>query len=371
MSEYLSIFNPSKTSKQMKNEIMDALNNTNICDVKIGKGSYGTVIKKGVGPVEYHEGRAIPIIYKEKIVHDSDDFKIRIANGRVYVISSGNFILSIIIAYYLNEMSFYKENFSFPRILNHGNCSKIDVRNPNIMIMEEYGVESDDGVITDLNYYLKKFYNKTTKTIITNENEEVDITFFLDNIFLNTVMYYFYCKSFGLQILDVSFLNMFLQDLNVDEVYIEDDNVAHLEYMYFKFDDNRYIKIKTFGFLIKFGDLDIFTFEYDNVVLLNNVLGEGLYDEKISSILNTEYMDFIFYQNIVQKQYKVPNNTILDKLKIKLKYEPSSFNDMYNSQYVLENIFNFVSPYVVEEPEDKGIYAVFDYTKILSLNKVN
>lgn len=161
---------------------------------------------------------------------------------------------------------------------------------------------------------------------------------FFENIVLNTFMFHYYCLYHGLQLIDIK---------------CEDVKKTNIDYMFFKIGPSKFLKMKTFGYIIKYTNFDHYTYCDDEQLIVHNC------EERY-------YLGFLYFLRILHVKYFI-KSSIFDEIMNDINYsldddeftifEPSTVN------LLRTKVPKYFEKHIVDKPSN---YIVYDYTDILN-----
>lgn len=362
--------------KGNKKQIIDNLINelTNIstyCSKILGQGFFGKVYENVVGP---YFGLVIddikfilPIVTKEAnnlgpitITQINDDLLIYTNNG----LSSEALILYMISKLWYQELS---PNIVF--MIGTGNCSNNNSNIVTNIVLERHGlfdpIKIDVSNYThtrllqqpkykmsfletlgELSDYLTINYDDSFSCVLPN-NKKVYIPDLIDFLLISYLhTSYFLWSQIGLTLVDQHFNNVLIHWIN-DLSRVGKKSLKSLEYIYYNLGD-KYIKIPTFGILLKIGDVGLCIMNPQKNVL---VIGDVAFIDNLPQYIKYKnyyptYMHMlmlIFYSfplEIVQKTriFKLITNTFpLNKYRIEEGFTEELSKKCPNSMEILKN----------------------------------
>lgn len=358
--EYLKILTSEKDACDLKKEIRNALFVNDICTRKIGSGYYGKIIRDILGNsftyIIDDEMFEFPTVMKKSTPPNNEDthFLVKIKNNKVYIVSSQNYICTAIALHLMKEWMPEMGNLSIVNFVGHSCCNKF-TRKPTALIEEYYGLHEEN------------IYDVATLLYTKRGQDEVKI---FDYAFINTFFFYFFCLHKGLQMLDLRFENMIVQNLET-EAYFFNVDITNLKYIYFKIDENTFIELQTFGILIKYTDFDFFVYNKDNIVILNEVDNRSKYtivsgEREVDYYDDKIFVDFFIYAHNYLKERPLKDTIVNDILKsinsdfneTFLKFRPSEM------EIIKQNTKSYFAKYIVSNPKKNVKKYVLDYTHI-------
>jgi hypothetical protein len=255
------------------------MKNNIYCDKILGEGMMGEVYISGVNESEEIEigTKKITFPVVAKRAKDKGKFDMEIIENKLYIYTFKNLTTEALILSYTNKLWYDKKSPHLPLMIGYSMCDKDNEMSVNRIVTERHGI--DEKIKIQHNYQLCKpllkgikvseFLEKDFSTLydlleyINLNNDGTDVIL-PNNITCNMIELYDYIiisylhthkllLSNNIIIGDMHPGNIFIHWLN-DNSYLGDQNIGNIKNIVYKFDD-KYIKIETFGFIIKVGDL--------------------------------------------------------------------------------------------------------------------
>jgi serine/threonine protein kinase len=272
----------SKSDKKtIKNKLLDILEYNKFCPVVLGQGSFGKAYIPESKNMEVNIDNKkvnLPIVVKEaNNSEDKPDINIDIIGNKLYIVGNYNGITAeAIILMYIKQL--YSKTVHLPLLLGYGTC--LEKTKINKIITIRHGLDKEIEVDISKNYKHKS-YITTLKDLFNyiyfSKNKDGSVILpngiKCDNI---SELYYYICISYlttyhlltenKIYPYDIHEGNIFIHWLN-DTSYYNNENIKDCKNIIYKV-KNKYYKIKTFGFLIIFGDTGCFFLEARKDVII-------------------------------------------------------------------------------------------------------
>ena len=263
----------SKSDKKtIKNKLLDIIEYNKFCPVVLGQGSSGKVyipesknIEVNIDNKKVH----LPVIVKEAndSTNHEPDINIDIIGNKLYIVGNYNGITTeAIILMYIKQL--YKKTVHLPLILGYGTC--LENNNINKIIAIRHGLDKEIEVnisknnkhksyittLKDLFNYIYFSKNKDGSVILPNGIKCDNISELYDYICISYLATFYLLTENKIYPDDMHNGNIFIRWLN-DTSYYNNENIKDCKNIIYKV-NNKYYKIKTFGFVIVLGDAGCF-----------------------------------------------------------------------------------------------------------------
>jgi hypothetical protein len=273
--------------QKIKKELVGKITNNDTCDKFLGRGMMGSVKLSKIGNTHEvildNKKVNIPVVIKD--ANDNNELDINIIKGDLFISTYINITGEAIILTYIYDIWKKGINPHLPLLIGYSKCNK-DGRSPvDRIITERHGLPNEITVkipgIYDAPMWMgpndnvnKKnptyktslatmgqlyeyiYMNQTGDNIVLPNNEKCNITELLDYIAISYLVTHDLLEKNNMSLSDMHSDNIFLHWLNADS-YMGDKNISNTKYIYYKY-KNKYLKIKTFGFILKIGDVGTF-----------------------------------------------------------------------------------------------------------------
>ena len=369
----------SKSNKKtIKNKLLDIIEYNKFCPIVLGQGAFGKAYIPESKNIEVNiDGKKVnlPVVVKEVLFNseykdvNKPDINFDIIGNNLYII--GNFhgiTTEAIILMYIKKL--YKKTVHLPLILGYGTC--LENNKINKIITKRYGLDKEIEVdltgkvygknkkhksyittLADLYNYIYYSKNKDGTVILPNGIKCDNISELYDYICISYLATFHLLTENKIYPKDMDIGNIFIDWLN-DTSYYNNENIKNCKNIIYKV-NNKYYKIKTFGFVIVLGDTGCFLLEAKKDVIIigfENYFGTK---EKILSNYTKDNIDIIENHDMI-----TPNEFIKSIAYKILNSEPYNLYPKYS--HWGENITkNLSTPELLDFYYKK--YGVDKYTK--------
>lgn len=273
--------------KTIKNKLLDILEYNKFCPVVLGKGVFGKAYIPESKNIEINIDNKkvyLPIVVKEaNDTTNEPDINIDIIGSKLYIIGNNGITGEAIILMYIKQL--YSKTVHLPLILGYGTC--LEKTKINKIITIRHGLDKEIEVdltgkvceqnkkiihksyittLKDLFNYIYYSKNKDGSVILPNGIKCDNISELYDYICISYLATYHLLTENKIYPDDMHEGNIFIQWLN-DTSYYNNENIKDCKNIIYKV-KNKYYKIKTFGFVIIFGDTGCFFLEARKDVIL-------------------------------------------------------------------------------------------------------
>ena len=277
----------SKSDKKtIKNKLLDILEYNKFCPVVLGQGSFGKAYIPESKNIEVNINNKkvnLPIVVKEaNNSEDKPDINIDIIGNKLYIVGNYDGITAeAIILMYIKQL--YSKTVHLPLILGYGTC--LEKTKINKIITIRHGLDKEIEVdltgkvyeknkkhksyittLQDLFNYIYFSKHKDGSVILPNGIKCDNISELYDYICISYLATYHLLMENKIYPYDIHEGNIFIHWLN-DTSYYNNENIKDCKNIIYKV-KNKYYKIKTFGFLIIFGDTGCFFLEARKDVII-------------------------------------------------------------------------------------------------------
>jgi hypothetical protein len=282
-------------------ELKNILNEYSSNDQIIGKGYFGIAkISKVCETMDITLDKSlkisIPVIVKETREDKFVELNMKNIDNILYIHSEGSILCEIILLIYALDLWYKKISPHLPILINYGktNNDKINRlitekqgldKNIYFEVNRLYGLERGDfpwvnkkpigkviydssiATLSDLIKYIK--LKKEGKYIILPNGNKCNIIKLLDYLCISYIHTHQLLKDNNIGLWDMHASNTFIHWLN-GESYMGNQNISKIKNIVYKI-NNKYIKIKTFGLILKMGDIGDACMKIKNDVYLYGV----------------------------------------------------------------------------------------------------
>ncbi len=287
----------SKSDKKtIKNKLLDTIEYNKFCPTVLGKGAFGIAYIPESKNIEVNidnEKVYLPVVVKEanKLTNEPD-INIDIIGNKLYIIGNNNGITAeVIILMYIKQL--YQKTVHLPLILGYGTCLKKNKINK--IITTRYGLSKEMEVdlknlsgnkkhksyittLKDLFNFIYFTKNKDGSVILPNGIKCGNISKLYDYICISYLATYHLLTKNKIYPQDMHEDNIFIHWLN-DTSYYNNEKIKDCKNIIYKV-NNKYYKIKTFGFVIVLGDCGMFFLEAKKDVI---IAGNGHVDKEMKN----------------------------------------------------------------------------------------
>lgn len=262
-------FIKTSSMENIKKNFMNKLTNSSedICDQTLGEGDFGKVRISKIGEFMEENGIQFPIVIKQSNPSLKSNIDIIDHNKKTYVFLNG-LDLEVITLLYIKPLLHL--NPHFPRMFSYGMCNGETY--VNTIITEKCGLDHAVSYNTtnDQNIHKTKttrletvaslikyvmFHEKNGLVTLPN-NITCDVVKLLDFIQIQILFSLHQLIQHNIFVLDMQMQNVFVYWLN-DKSYMGNKFIGNKTTIVYGIDSQQYIKIKTYGFIIKIGDVGV------------------------------------------------------------------------------------------------------------------
>ena len=368
----------SKSDKKtIKNNLQNILEYNKFCPVVLGQGAFGKAYIPESKNIEVNiDGKKVnlPIVVKEAIDSedkdiDKPDINFDIIGNKIYIVGNFNGITAeAIILMYIKRL--YTKTVHLQLILGYGTC--LENKKINKIITTRLGLDKEIEVdltgkvygknkkiihksfittLEDLYNFIYYSKNKDDSVILPNGIKCDNISELYDYICISYLATFHLLTENKIYPDDMHNGNIFIHWLN-DTSYYNNENIKNCKNIIYKV-NNKYYKIKTFGFVIVLGDSGNFFLEAKKDVI---IVGFGSNDNKKMMIgAKNNNIDIIRNHDMI-----IPNEFIKSIAYKILNSEPYNLYPRYS--HWGENITkNLSTPELLDFYYKK--YGIDKYTK--------
>ena len=368
----------SKSDKKtIKNKLHNILEYNKFCPIILGQGAFGKAYIPESKNIEVNiDGKKVylPIVVKEVITSEykdvnKPDINFDIIGNNLYIIGNFHGITSeAIILMYIKQLC--TKTVHLPLILGYGTC--LENNKINKIIATRLGLDKEIEVdltgkvygknikhksyittLEDLYNYIYYSKNKDGSVILPNGIKCENISELYDYICISYLATFHLLTENKIYPKDMDPSNIFIHWLN-DTSYYNNENIKDCKNIIYKV-NNKYYKIKTFGFVIVLGDAGCFLLQAKKDVI---IVGFENYFETKEKMLCNYTKDNI---DIIQNHNMITPNEFIKSIAYKiLNSEPYNLYPRYS--HWGENITkNLSTPELLDFYYKK--YGVDKYTK--------
>ncbi|VBB17635.1 hypothetical protein YASMINEVIRUS_98 [Yasminevirus sp. GU-2018] len=364
------------------------------CDQRLGEGAIGYVVQRSVGDtykLSYPNGVTVdlPVVVKE--VHVENQMYIDIFDGELFVSNSRGISVEALLLYFIKPLIQLKLSPHLPLILDHGKCILREVQPVDKIVLERHGLPDEvsikipglyespmwralDGFNPDnptFNSRLTTFDDLTVFMHLTKDsnnnvtlpnNEVCNIVELIDYLSISYLVTYDLLYRHNIHLLDMHPQNILIHWLN-KQSYLHDQYVGDTKYIFYKVGDKIY-KIKTFGIMLKIGDVgasiarprrDVYLVgqAYD-IQLTQNIVREITQTNKCHDFLN--FLGGCVPLDVLRQTvaYKILNSDPYDKI-----LWISQGRELLKRMLSVPDLLKMFDKYSVKEIDEISNYLVF------------
>ncbi len=329
----------TKSKKEdIKDNLLKMINYKDSCPNVLGQGAFGKVYVPKDKTYNYN-GIDFPIVIKEERIRQEflKNMNLNIINDKLYINGYNIITTELLILSFVRKL--WHKTVHLPLVLSYGTCEKDNLINQIITV--KYGLDEKEEINLEDKIYLlnnilftmisdetKKFssYINNVKDLFTyihykkDKNDNVilpngikcNIIELYDYICISYLMTYYLLTKNDIYVFDIYPDNIFIHWLD-NNSYYGNKNIKNVKEIIYKIDD-KYYKIKTFGFVIILGDLGLSMIKIkDDIILIGNMDMNNLNrnEKKLDKFLTPNHRNIDFMRNtkdqLTTKQY---NQTI-------------------------------------------------------------
>lgn len=279
-------FIKKETLVTIEKNLLENMNNQVYCDKVLGKGLLGEVTIPGVNnymdiTTKNNIKIKLPIVIKK--ANSEGNVNIKILNDKLYIYADFDITLEAIILAYFNKLWHKKLSPHLPLMIGYSCCNNKENIRVNKIIAERHGLLKNvkfniEGYSDDEFWHIPKpdrpfespfIFNSEMGTLLSlckyviaqmkdgvitlPNNETCDVVELFDYLTISYIHTHQLLHKNNIIISDMHSKNIFIHWLNNDS-YLGDMNISNIKYINYKF-GNKILKIKTFGLLLKIGDV--------------------------------------------------------------------------------------------------------------------
>ncbi len=361
MKSILNFIKKSRIEK-IKDGLLDVIKYNEFCPKILGSGSFGSVyIPSDINTINtqiYENLIEIPVVIKK--AHDNDNINIKkdgltIKDNILFIKTlDGNLFTELLILLKIREI--YNKTIHLPLIVGYGTCNNSN--NVDKIITMRYGLKkpikidlpnkiTENNLTTLRELFEYIYYKKNIDGSVKLPNGLIcnNISELFDNIVISYLTtHIFLCKN-NIYPNDMHYENIFIHWLN-ENSYYKDKSIKDLKEVIYKI-NNKYYKIKTFGFLIILGDTGCFSTKLKNNVIIPSCYIYENYYKQIKVFFKNNAIG-VFYQFLDFIKYLISyrNFKKTESFKIKSSYE--IYDNKVLSFEVYDNLNDNLMPKIEE-----------------------
>ena len=366
----------------------------NMCDQYLGSGFIGSVKRNAFGPTytlhyDNNVDVTIPIVIKQTNVEN--ELATIIIDNDLYIYNSRGINVEAIIMYFMKPLIMLKLSPHLPLIIEHGKCMENENQPVDRIVAEMHGLGEE------IYMHLKGFYESpmwrpnpiydpenpfivTTFTTIADmclyiniksgANDEMilpnkvtcNVIELLDYMAISYLVTYDLMTKFNIHLLDMHPDNIFIHWLNKNS-FMADQYIGNTKYIFYKVGDVFY-KIKTFGLLLKLGDVGACIIHpKKDLYIVGQVYDIETTYPIIKTLVNTTkchdfFNNFYSLKTVIYRElaaHAINNSAPYDEMNW-TGITQEQFNQMLNPEQMLHKFF---SKYAVDKIDETDDYLVF------------
>jgi len=313
----------------IKDNLFNNVKNDKYCNKILGKGLLGEVNYPNIS--KYMKVKTssntkikVPIVVKKS--NNNGEIHFDIIDNILYIYGYLSIFLEILILSYIKQLWLNKKSVHLPLLVGYSFCEN------TIIITEKHGLKNNFikeldhiyhstklfhpnrdkiskfneniSTIYQLLEYIYLFYDKDKMSIKLPNDIECNIIELLDYLSISyiTTIKMLYDNNIYTQ--DMHSKNIFIHWLN-KKSYLDDQYVGDIESLYYKH-NKKYIKINTFGLILKIGDVGSFIIKPRDDIL---ILGQAADIKKHKYLLKECFINGRHIIDIMDIYFlKLPNN---------------------------------------------------------------
>ena len=290
-STHIVNFFDDSDNDYIKKHLIRQLNIDTFCDKVLGSGFVGLVKTSGIGAthtIHYNDRDTvitvvIPVVIKEARVDSDIEAFTNTATNILYLYCSGGLTMEALILYYIRILINDKKSPHLPLIIGHSKCDQKTLQPIDRIITEYHGWHEDLHIkmkgnsaeplfhhdpnydpmypiyttklntLDDLFVWCTLSKNEDEETVILPNNQKCNVVELLNYLSISYIITYDLLLKHNIHLLDMHIRNVFIHWLS-EKSYMHDQFIGDTEYIFYKV-GKKYYKIKTFGLILKIGDV--------------------------------------------------------------------------------------------------------------------
>lgn len=382
----------------IKKELLDKMNNRRYCDIILGKGFVGEVYVPQINDVvdvitSTNKKIHMHIVVKKSNVEGT--INIKMINTKLYIWGYQTIVTEAIILSFFNKLWHQKISPHLPYMVGYSSCGSKNNLFVDKIITERHGLfknvtvkmegydenpiwhpiqypfgkvkndlvfSSNLGTLQDLIKFM--CLERNDYMIKLPNGQKCNIIEMIDYLCISYIHTHDLLQKNGIILSDMHGANIFIHWLNKNS-HLDDTHIGSTESIYYKL-GKQFIKIKTFGILLKIGDVGTAIIMPRKYLM---ILGQAVDLEKnlgvVKQMIKPNYLVFWFIHdlknmlpvNIYEKSiaYQImssyPYNEIVDRIPI----DYSLLNDML----LPEQLLKYFDKYFVSKINKEEKYLVY------------
>jgi hypothetical protein len=360
--------------------------NNKYCDKILGQGYIGKVKVSTLGktyPVNIKNKLVnIPIVIKES--HIDNDIHFDVIDDTLFIYSDRNIVCEAIILEYINKL--LHKSPHLPKLIGYDKCDNEKKSSLDKIITERQGLDNDITIpitgffekplwrfISDFNPNDVKFTSniatlgdlfnfinltRNNDTVKLPNNIECNIIDLCNYLCISYLMTYKLLYENNIQMSDMHSYNIFIHWLN-DNSYMDEKYIGNIKNIYYKL-GNKYLKIKTFGFILKIGDVGTFIIHPKNNIYIAGQVMTDIY--KSHNIIRKKFLIDDYTDMFLNIQYNLPHVLYSETIacdilssypfnEMKMHLSDKQINDIESPENILTKYFD---KYLVGKVKNKN-----------------
>ena len=346
----------------IEKELLSKMTNQTYCDNILGRGTYGDVYVSQVGStmdIVTSTKQKINMHIVVKKANEEGDIHVKIINKKLYIYGNLTIAIEAIILSYFNKLSQQKLSPHLPYMIGYSSCGSKNNTFVDKIITERHGLlknievklvdydympllwgsdekifKSNLGTLTDLMKYI--LLKRDQDKVVLSNGEKCDIVKLMDYLCISYIHTHNLLYKHNIIISDMYFNNIFIHWLN-ENSYMDNQYIGDTKYIYYKY-NNKILKIKTYGIILKVGDVGTsIIMPRDDVM----ILGQAVDPEKNLHLL---------------EQLTAPNYNIVSDFFMNVKYNLPFSIYKKTIAYKIYSMYPY-SELVQHQPEDHKLLA--------------
>ena len=374
------------------NNLITIIKNDKYCEKVLGEGISGKAVVPSVNKkmkvyVNNDKKIKLPIIVKYEKV--KNDLEFNIIDNKLYISTKDSLLTEIIILSYTNQLWYNKKSLHIPFMLGYSLCEK------NLLITERHGLKNNleldqskyfqesalwndrkneyhivkTNVLSNLMKYIYHNIDKDYNIILPND-VKCNVIEFIDYLCISYLHTQLLFINNNISVTDTHLNNIFIHYLN-KRSYISDQYIGDIEYIIYKYND-KMIKIKTFGILLKIGDLGTSIIQPKEDII---IVGQGYNikdNYKIIDIMKRQNQVVLLFLYIMKNEltYDIFSKAIISKLFNIHPYNKIHYlrytqpNDLLNDFLSIEEILDlYYEKYKINKLDNDNNNTFIQYDK--------
>lgn len=382
----------SGTHDEIINNLHDLLMNDDTCDAILGSGIAGMVKVSKIGDsyILKYDNKTIemPIVIKDAIIDRGLIYTKK--DSDLFIHNVSGISAEALILYFIRPIIQLKLSPHLPLLLDHSKCVSTDVQPITRLITERHGLKEkisipykgfhemplwnnnnvDElrydtfmGTFDDLCIYINILMTKDYTIKLPNDIV-CKISELIDSISLSFLVTYLLLERHNIRLSDMHPQNIFIHWLD-ENSYLMDEKIGNVKYIFYKI-NNKIYKIKTFGILMKIGDVGACIVKAKSDVFIAGHcanIDKGYNIIKFLTTFEKNHEFFATYRNCLP-------SVIIDQLEVNKLFSLYPYNElhwMYMKYDHVDTLMNsdkmldIFEKFVVSDIDETEDLLIFDY----------